>query len=186
MHILSNSLFQDKEKNIRCLDLAFDGAHSSVGLGAGIVLILPDKGVTCFSYKMEFDCTNNISEYQALVLGLNLTIDMNIRYLHVKGDSYLIISQVKRNFSAKKPRLRKYKDVVWDAIKSFEEFSIESIPREENSMTDAFAISSSTLQPCEEILPYKVEVKFRPSTSNILEHWQVFDDEKSDIAVPPK
>jgi hypothetical protein len=107
--ILSNSLFQDEEKNIRCWALEFDGAHSSAGSGAGIVLISPDKGVTCFSYRLEFDCTNNISKYEALILGLNLTIDMNIRSLHVRGDSDLIISQVKRNFSTKKPRLRKYR-----------------------------------------------------------------------------
>jgi hypothetical protein len=62
MCILSNSLFQDEEKKIRCWALEFDGAHSSAGSGDGIVLIFPDKGVTCFSYRLEFDCTNNISE----------------------------------------------------------------------------------------------------------------------------
>jgi hypothetical protein len=41
-----------------------------------------------------------------------------------------------------------------------------------------FGCFASTLQPCEEILPYKVEVNFRPSIPDNLEHWQVFDDEK--------
>jgi hypothetical protein len=63
-------------------------------------------------------------------------------------------------------------------MKSFDEFSIEAIPREENSMEDALVVSASTLQPCEEILPYKVEVNFRPSIPDNLEHWQVFYDEK--------
>jgi len=55
-------------------------------------------------------------------------------------------------------------------MKSFDEFSIKAIPREENSMVDALVFSASTLQPREEILPYKVEVNFRPSIQNNLEH----------------
>jgi ribonuclease HI len=135
------------------LGLRIRQAHSSAGSGVGIVLISLDKGVTCFSYRLEFDCTNNISKYEALILGLNLAINMNIRSLRVRGDSDLIVSQVKRDFSAKKLRLKQYRDVVWDAMKSFNEFSIEAIPRDDNSMADALAISTSTLQPCEETLP---------------------------------
>jgi hypothetical protein len=55
---------------------------------------------------------------------------MNIKNLHVKGDSNLIVSQVNRNFDAKNPRLKIYRDVVWDAIKGFNNFYIEAIPRE--------------------------------------------------------
>jgi hypothetical protein len=62
-------------------------------------------------------------------------------------------------------------------MKSFDIFSIESIPIKENSMEDALVISASTLQPCEEILPYKLEVNFRPLVPDNLEHWKVFDDE---------
>jgi ribonuclease HI len=150
--IFPNSLFWDEEKKDGCWALEFHGAHSSAGSGIRMVLISLDKGITCFSYRIEFDCTNHIVEYEALILGLNLTIDMNIRSLHVRGDSDLIISQVKRDFSSKKPRLKQYRDVVWDAIKIFNEFSIKDIPREENSMADSLVVSASTLQPCEEII----------------------------------
>jgi ribonuclease HI len=120
--ILSNSIFLDEEEREGSWTLEFDGAHSSSGSGVGVVFLSPDKEATYFSYRLEFDCTNNIVEYEALLLGLNLTIDMKINFLHIRGDSYLIVSQVKRDFSAKKPRLKQYRDVVWDVMKNFDEF----------------------------------------------------------------
>jgi ribonuclease HI len=175
--ILENSLFLDEEKKEGSWGLDFDGAHSSTGSGAGIVLRSPDNETTLFSYRLEFNCTNNIVEYKALILGINLAIDMNIKTLHVKGDSDLIISQVNKKFTAKNPRLKQYRDVVWDAIKKFDNFSIESIPREENHLADNLVVSASTLQIFKEISLYKVEVNYRPSLPDNLEHWQVFDSE---------
>jgi ribonuclease HI len=102
---------------------------------------------------------------------------MNINNLHVKGDSDLIVSQVNRKFAAKNPRLKQYRDVVWDAIKRFDNFSIEAIPREENHLVDSLVVSASNLQLSKEIGFYKVEVNFRPSLPDNLEHWQVFEND---------
>lgn len=73
---------------------------------ARIVFRSPDNETTLFSYKLEFNCTNNIAEYEALLLGMNLSIDMNIKSLHVRGDSDLIVSRVNKKFVAKNPRLK--------------------------------------------------------------------------------
>lgn len=48
--------------------LEFDGAHSSSRFSVGIVLIAPLHEATFFSYKIEFNCTNNIVEYEALTI----------------------------------------------------------------------------------------------------------------------
>jgi hypothetical protein len=63
--------------------------------------------------------------------------------------------------------------------KSFRKVSLEAIPREENHVADALAVSASTLQPCEGPLHdlCKMEVLFRPSVPDNLEHWQVFEDD---------
>jgi hypothetical protein len=59
----------------------FYGSSSKEGYGDSIVLIsLADENIT-LSYKMEFDTTNNIDEYEALVLGLRASIDMAIESL---------------------------------------------------------------------------------------------------------
>ena len=48
----------------------FDGASSSEGAGAGVVFISPCQEVMSLSYKLEFEATNNVAEYEALVLGM--------------------------------------------------------------------------------------------------------------------
>jgi ribonuclease HI len=77
---------------------------------------------TYFSYRLEYDCTNNIVEYKALLIGLNLALDRNIKCLKVIGDSDLVVSQVKLKFAAKNERLRKYRDSVRDTIELFDDF----------------------------------------------------------------
>jgi hypothetical protein len=65
--------------------LEFDGSRSSNGSGAGVVLTAPSGEVFYRSYRLEFDCTNNVAEYEALILGLNLAIDKGSHYPGSKG-----------------------------------------------------------------------------------------------------
>jgi ribonuclease HI len=159
--------------------LEFDGSHSGHGAGAGVVLTAPSGEVFYRSYRLEFDCTNNVAEYEALILGLNLAVDKGATTLKVKGDSDLIVSQVLKKFAAKNEKLKKYRDMAQNISKGFRKLSIEAIPREENHVADALAVSASTLQPCEGPLhdQCKMEVLFRPSIPDNLEHWQVFEDD---------
>jgi hypothetical protein len=48
----------------------FDGASSREGIGAGIFFVSPAQETISLSYKLEFETTNNVAEYEALVLGL--------------------------------------------------------------------------------------------------------------------
>jgi hypothetical protein len=54
----------------------FDGASSREGVGAGVVLVSPAQETISLSYKLEFEATNNVAEYEALVLGLRAAKDM--------------------------------------------------------------------------------------------------------------
>jgi hypothetical protein len=47
-----------------------DGSWGTFGLGAATVLISPSKIRTCYAVRLEFKCTNNIAEYEAVLLGL--------------------------------------------------------------------------------------------------------------------
>ena len=73
----------------------FDGACSKYGKGVGIVLISQIEKAYHFTFRLEFDATNNIAEYEALLIGLEIAKDMGIKILNIKGDSDLIILQVK-------------------------------------------------------------------------------------------
>jgi ribonuclease HI len=69
----------------------FDGACTKESVGAGVVLISPSKKTSHLSFKLDFNVTNNIAEYEALLLGLNATKEMDIKRLQVFRDADLII-----------------------------------------------------------------------------------------------
>jgi hypothetical protein len=48
----------------------FDSAFSRAGKGVGIVLQSPNGKVLKFSYRLEFYATNNVANYEDLLLGL--------------------------------------------------------------------------------------------------------------------
>jgi len=109
--------------------LHFDGAKSRRVTGAGVVLTSPKGEVNVYSFILEFDCTNNIVEYEALLIGLELATELKVKQLKVIGDYDLIVSQVKEEFSRKNHELKKYRNVVWDSIETFDAFSIKVAPR---------------------------------------------------------
>ena len=84
----------------------FDGGHSRAGKGVGVVITSPKGKTFNFSYGLEFEATNNIAEYEALLFGLETTKDMGIKMLSISGDSDLIILQVKNEFACKCKRLK--------------------------------------------------------------------------------
>jgi ribonuclease HI len=69
----------------------FDGACTKETAGAGVVLISPSKETIHFSFKIDFQVTNNIAKYEALLLGLNAAKEMKIKRLQAYGDVDLII-----------------------------------------------------------------------------------------------
>jgi hypothetical protein len=68
---------------------------------------------------------------------------------------------------------------VWDLVHSFFlAFNISFIPREENSMDDSLAVSTSNFRvPLPPKLKYNVEVKYRPSILDNVKNWKVFEDD---------
>jgi len=59
--------------------LYFYGSKYLKGVGVGIVLISPQYGIISMAFKLGFECTNNMVEYEALILGLKVAINLNIR-----------------------------------------------------------------------------------------------------------
>ena len=45
----------------------FDGFVAKVGVGAGVYIISPIRDLKAYSYKLVFECTNNVVEYEALL-----------------------------------------------------------------------------------------------------------------------
>ena len=65
-------------KDQRYANFFFGGSCSKEGASAGIFLISPFKKSFTFSFKLEFDTTNNVVSYEPLLIGLKRAKDMNI------------------------------------------------------------------------------------------------------------
>ena len=78
--------------------LYFDGASSREGSRAGVVLIPPTQQVVTLSYKLQFQTTNNTTEYEALILGMKAAKDLGADQLTIFGDSELVIRQVRNQY----------------------------------------------------------------------------------------
>ena len=104
----------------------FDGAVRKEGVGAGVWFHNhKSRYLENHSYKLNFQCTNNIAEYEALMLGLKLLKKVGAKQIMVRGDSELIIKQIKGEYVAKHPRLRAYRNVILDALKCFTEVDLQ-------------------------------------------------------------
>jgi ribonuclease HI len=160
-------------------NMFYDGASSKEGVSVGVIFVSPYQETIPLSYKLEFEATNNVVEYEALVLGLRAMKDMGIEELSLFGDAEIIIHQIKNIFQAKHPRLRTYRNEVWDLIDNFFlAFNISFIPRKENTMVDSLVVSASHFRvPLPPKLKYDVEVKYRPSIPDNVKHWKVFEDD---------
>ena len=141
----------------------FDGAFSKDGSGARILLIFSIGKTYKFSFTLCFPCTNNIAEYEALLLGLRLAHKYGIKCLKVVGDYKLVVSQVKNVYVLKNKRLKQYRNVVWDMIEFFDAFGITWKYRSCNKMADLLANIAIKLDDVTFTGLSKIEVQTKPS-----------------------
>ena len=72
----------------------FDGAARQEGAGTGVVFISPQWQVLLYLFSLSKLCSNNVAKYQALIIGLQMAIEIVISQLEIFGDSKLIINQI--------------------------------------------------------------------------------------------
>jgi ribonuclease HI len=96
---------------------------------------------------LEFKATNNMAEYKALPFGLSTTLSLGVRQLLMKGDSQLIVKQVKGDCSCNDPQLAAYLLHARKLEKDFEVLNLQHIPRAENAVADDLSAKASTSAP---------------------------------------
>jgi ribonuclease HI len=114
------------------------GARGNPGPAAiGIVVADPDGNpVAAFGDRIG-ETTNNVAEYKALLRGLELAAEHGAREVRVINDSELIARQVTGVYKVKHPAMQQLHAQALTALKDFERWSIETVPREQNADADA-------------------------------------------------
>jgi hypothetical protein len=91
----------------------------------------------------------------------------------------LIVQEVKNVYQAKHPRLKNYRNMVWDLVdKFFLAFNTSFTPREGNAPANFLALTASILEvPTLPTVISNIEIKYRPSIPDNVRHWRVFEDD---------
>jgi ribonuclease HI len=134
---------EETNKDAEAWTMFCDGSWGTFGAGAAAFLVAASKVRTCYAAKLDFSCTNNIVEYEALLLGLRKLKAMGIRRTILKTDSQVISSHIDKSIKARDPKLEKYLDTVRRLEASFEGFYVKNIPRGENEHADLLAKSAA-------------------------------------------
>ena len=72
--------------------MCFDEAKNQNESGIGVFLISPKGAHIPFYGRLNFLATNNATEYEACIIGLQAALGLGVKELEVYGDSTLIIS----------------------------------------------------------------------------------------------
>nr|GEZ91581.1 reverse transcriptase domain-containing protein [Tanacetum cinerariifolium] len=134
-----------KEKLKEVLDssskwrLYTDGASNSDGSEPQLMLIDLEGKEYTYALHFEFETTNNEAEYEALLAGLRIAQEMEIKKVAIFLDSQLLVIQIKGTFIAKHTSIKDYLQKVKNMLRGFKEYTVEHVRRNQNKKEDALS-----------------------------------------------
>lgn len=123
------------------LILYTDGAARGNPGPAGAGILLQDEQGQTVSAQCRFlgRATNNVAEYQALLLGLEAALPHNPRHLIIRMDSELLVRQLQGRYKVKSPLLLPLFYKAQALLKQFKAIDVNHVPRHMNAEADALA-----------------------------------------------
>jgi ribonuclease HI len=83
--------------------------------------------------------TNNVAEYEALLLGLEALIAMGKKRIRVQSDSELLVRQLNGQYRVRDPKLQKLFGRAQSLLRHFDRYTIVHVRREANKLADKLA-----------------------------------------------
>ena len=118
----------------------FDGAsRGNPGPSAVGYVLVDDSGIVTEGGETIGRATNNQAEYAALIRALEVASDYGFDEVRIRGDSELIVKQVRGEWNTNDPELRERRVTVRELLTTFDDWSIEHVPREINDRADELA-----------------------------------------------
>jgi len=90
-------------------------------------------------------CSNNVAEYNALLIGMQFADEIGVKNLEAYGDSKLIVSQVRGEYEVRHEDLILYYNATVCMAERFTNFYIDHVPRRQNAHADALASLAASL-----------------------------------------
>jgi ribonuclease HI len=123
------------------LTLEFDGgSRGNPGpAGIGVVVRAADGTPLVTLGRFIGRCTNNVAEYRALITAMTEAQKLGAKKILIRGDSELIIKQMKGQYRVKHPDMRVLFDEAQALIRQFDSAGIEHNLRHKNELADTLA-----------------------------------------------
>ena len=119
--------------------LKFDGS-STKKFGVARIVIISQKGIkTIISFNLAFKCTNNQAKYEALIIGLEILLELGAQEVRIIEDSQLVLRQLTREYKCNCLLLAPYYTASTQLLDSFHSMDFEYMPRESNWEADELA-----------------------------------------------
>jgi len=133
--------------------LFFDGcSKGNPGpAGAGAVLYHGNTEIWSKSIFVGNNSTNNVAEYTGLIIGLHEAVNKNIKELIVKGDSMLVIKQMKGEYKVNSKDMQRLYENAKGFEKGFDKIVYEHVYREHNKRADQLSNEGLNFQRCTNI-----------------------------------
>ena len=118
--------------------LQFDGcSKKNPGLaGAGAVIYKYSKEIWSGYLFVGTNATNNYAEYSGLIIGLEKAVELNIKTLHVEGDSLLVINQMTGKYKCNSQNLIDQHNKAKELAAKFDIINFVHIFRNKNARAD--------------------------------------------------
>ncbi|KAG9454425.1 hypothetical protein H6P81_007329 [Aristolochia fimbriata] len=113
--------------------------------GAGVLFVSPRRDLLPYSFILTQNCSKNEAEYQAILLGLGMAVEIKLPQLNIYGDSTLVIKQLTGEFEVKKLELMPFWRHAGELLAQISEASLHYVPRSENGTADALAGIAASL-----------------------------------------
>jgi ribonuclease HI len=136
------------------------------GAGAGLLFISPLGKHLRYVLRLHFPVSNNVAEYEALVNGLRIAIELGVRRLDARGDSQLVIDQVMKNSHCRDRKMEAYCDEVRRLEDKFYGLELNHVARRYNEIAYELAkiASGRTTVPWMSSLETYINPLSRPTT----------------------
>jgi ribonuclease HI len=123
------------------ITINFDGgSRGNPGpAGIGVVLSAEDGTPLVTLGKFIGSATNNVAEYMAMILGFREAAKLGATRIHVRGDSELVIRQMRGEYRVKNPALKQLYEQAQSLANGFASVGFEHNLRHHNSLADRLA-----------------------------------------------
>ena len=142
--------------------LCVDGASRQSGADIGLQLTSPVGERIEQAVRLGFDDSNNESEYEALIVKVELALAVGAKNLLIRSDSQLVVGQVNAEFEFREPRMAKYVSLVQQRLSTFSAWKLEHVLKDRNERADALAAVAASFPVRETIY---LPIYYKPDSS---------------------